>query len=271
LPRTFDSIVINGRQSKVIVSDYTWGSSKALYSTAAILFAGVIGSRDVFYLYGDADEYNEAVLRLDGAGGSRTKNSRVKFAINSDYTCVTFAPGDSGLITVYESDTQLVLFSDPVTAATFWAPVIPGNTGGDLDTYWQFGSNLTVLIGGPYLVRNATISNSTLALVGDLNATVALTVVAPKSVSRVTWNGMNVDVSKSGNSSLLTGQLTYGAETSSITLPRLDSWKYADNLPEIRQNFSDVNWVSASHVTTYLPAMEYGDGRVLYGKSVVLS
>ncbi|KAI1781617.1 hypothetical protein LXA43DRAFT_1105617 [Ganoderma leucocontextum] len=45
------------------------------------------------------------------------------------------------------------------------------------ESFWQFGTNTTVLVGGRYLVRNATISGGTLALRGNLNASVPLTVV----------------------------------------------------------------------------------------------
>ena len=42
-PQTSDGIVLNGRQSKVIVADYTFGaSSHVLYSTASIFFGGVL-------------------------------------------------------------------------------------------------------------------------------------------------------------------------------------------------------------------------------------
>ena len=55
-----DTISLFGRQSRVIVTDYSFGqSSKLTYSTARILFAGTIGSRDVILLYGDRWEGTE--------------------------------------------------------------------------------------------------------------------------------------------------------------------------------------------------------------------
>lgn len=54
VPRFTSGITLAGRQSKIIVTDYSFGlSSKVLYSTAQVLFAGQIGGRDVLFLYGD--------------------------------------------------------------------------------------------------------------------------------------------------------------------------------------------------------------------------
>jgi Beta-galactosidase, domain 2/Beta-galactosidase, domain 3 len=264
LPRTHGSIVLNGRQSKVIVTDYAWGHSGALYSTASIYFAGSIGRRDVLFLYGDADQSAEVAVKLTGTG-KQTSNSRITFSADSSYTTISFASGNLGLTLVYESETQLILFSDPVTAATFWAPVISGGTDPDFDAYWQLGSNLTILVGGPYLVRNAILTGSTLAMNGDLNASVPLTIIAPDGITDITWNGAPVNVNAKGNSTLLTGQLTYNASAMGITVPKLDGWKFADSLPEIYSNLSDSDWVIANHTTTNLPPMNYGDGRILYG------
>ena len=72
----------------------------------------------------------------------------------------------TGRIAVWESDSQLVLFADPATTATFWgAPVYtkPEDAVVGLENYWQFGTNTTVLVAGPYPVRNTTIEGSMLA------------------------------------------------------------------------------------------------------------
>jgi hypothetical protein len=253
----------------VIVTDYSFGSSNLLYSTASIFFAGQIGSRDVLFLFGDSSQTHEAALKLrPGNSGAQETSSFVRFSSSSHLNAVTtlsFLPGIQGLVTVWESPSQLVFFSDPVTAASFWAPIIPGSS--ELSHYWQFGSNETVLVGGPYLVRNATIRNSELHLTGDLNASVALTVFAPGNIKTVTWNGEPVSDLKGINvdSSVITGQLDMKV-SSSLQLPQLSDWKFADSLPEIQPAFNDANWIIANHTTTnIIPPPLFGDGRVLYG------
>ena len=275
IPRTFSSITLDGRESKVIVTDYTFGnSSKLLYSTAQVFFAGQIGTRDVLFLYGDSDQQHEFVLDLSG-GENVTSNSHFSASGGpSGFTTITILGNITGLITVFDSESQLVLYGDTDTAGTFFAPVIPSQaTDGDAATfssYWQFGSNSTVLVGGPYLVRNATIKGSELQLRGDLNQSAMLTVFAPPEVTSVTWNGRLVEPlsssSKSSGGGSFTAQLQTSVSTSAIIVPELANWKFADSLPEIQANFSDESWTIANHTTTNIPFKPYyGDGRVLYG------
>ena len=269
IPQLVPNITLSGRQSKVIVADYAFGKSRILYSTASIFFAGQIGQRDVVFLYGDSDQEHETSLALS-AVGTKTTNSNISFTNKDNTTTVTFLAGIKGLVTVFESDTQLVLYSDGDTAGTFFAPLIPSSDSGDRGTfknYWQIGSNTTVLVGGPYLVRNASITGSTLELRGDLNATVILTVIAPPQVREVTWNGQVVDTMQHAKSSaILEGQIRPKSSLSGIAIPKLSDWRYADSLPEIKRSFSDNGWTVANHTTTNIPFKPYyGDGRVLYG------
>ncbi|KAF8523825.1 glycoside hydrolase superfamily [Gautieria morchelliformis] len=268
LPQTLDSIVLDGRQSKVLVTDYAFGASRLLYSTAGIFFAGTIGSRDVLYLFGDSTQSHEAALLLVGTSTVKATTSNVTISTdsNSKMSTITVLPGVAGLVTVWESDTQMVLYSDSVTAATFWAPVIPGSSA--LAHYWQFGSNETVLVGGPYLVRNATINNQELALTGDLNASVPLTVIAPNNVRTVSWNGVVIpqDSGATGETSIFQGRLDRKLTSNAVHIPTLSKWKFADSLPEIHPTFDDASWITANHTSTNsISPPLYGDGRVLYG------
>lgn len=261
------------------MTDYKFGNSRALYSTASVIFAGQIGKRDVLFLFGDSDQAHEAAIPLAGSPGVRTTNPAFKFSSaaddSSNTTIISIQSGVQGLITVWDSDTQLVLFSDTDTAGTFFAPVIPSTApSGDSATfsnYWQFGSNTTVLIGGPYLVRNASISGPTLNLRGDLNTSTELTIIAPPQVTRVTWNGQAVPTNARASRSLtqvggIIGQVNTRISPSSVRIPKLTNWKFADSLPEIQAGFSDEDWVEANHTATNIPNKPvYGDGRVLYG------
>lgn len=270
VPRITSGITLGGRQSKIIVTDYLFGSSsKVLYSTAQVLFAGQIGGRDVLFLYGDPTCESEVALTLSGA--PRIQRAELSSVSSNGVTTVTFLPGIQGLITIWDSSEQLVLYSDTNTAGTFWLPEIPANDSVEFANYWQFGTNSSILVGGPYLVRNATIGGSTLALHGDLNDSVQLTVIAPDDVKTVTWNGIPIsaDVTAVLN---LTAQGGFVAQLkpSSMVLgfapPALTNWRYADSLPEIGSGFSDANWTLANHTTTNIPFKPYyGDGRVLYG------
>ena len=192
IPQKTGGVALDGRQSKVIITDYTFGAhGSVLYTTASVFFAGTIGNRDVLFLYGAASLSHEIALTFSGTG-SPAPSSRIQFdggATHASSTIVSILPGDTGLVTIWDSDTQLVLFADPVTAATFWAPTVrspTSHTVAGLENFFQFGTNTTVLVCGTYLVRNATLERGTLALRGDLNASVPLTVYAPDAVRAVT-------------------------------------------------------------------------------------
>ena len=283
LPQTFGAIELNGRQSKFLITDYTFGSQGTLlHTTASIFFAGTIGARDVLFVFGDPDQSHEVSLVLSGRGGKRTNNAHVRFSSarssapqshpREGATTITVRAGITpGLVTIWDSDEQLILFSDPVTAATFWSPPVhspTANTVPELKTFWQFGTNTTVLVGGPYLVRNATIEHgTTLALRGDLNASVPLTVVAPRSVRTVTWNGRPVAVRRDDRG-VLWGRLKISKKVEEVRVPHLgeNGWRFADSLPEIKSDFDDADWIVADHTSTNITiGMAFGDGRALYG------
>ncbi|KAF5348545.1 hypothetical protein D9756_009580 [Leucocoprinus leucothites] len=276
IPTVANSITLGGRESKVIVTDYIFGSSShALYSTSSIFFAGVIGGRDVLFLHGNSTQEHEASVKLTGTPTNlaQPSSSNIHLSQGTNFTTVTILSGLKGLVTIYDSDTQLILYADSATAATFWAPVIPGDASNPLRNFWGIGTNQTVLVGGPHLVRSATLNSSgqQLALTGDLKEGVRLTVIGPKSVRQVSWNGQAVSSDAQGMlpsavDGSLVGQLALNNATG-INVPKLTGWKFMDSLPEVNDGrFSDANWTLANKTTTNIPVKPaYGDGRVLYG------
>lgn len=271
IPRVASAITLSGRQSKVVVTDYSFGSSKVLYSTAQVLYAGQIGNRDVLFLYGDPRQEHETALALTGVSRLQAQSASISYTSINGVSTITFLSGIEGLVTVWDSSEQLVLYSDAVTAGTFWSPEIATNPSDDFANYWQYGTNTSILIGGPYLVRNATISGSTLAIRGDLYENVRLTVIAPDTVHAVTWNGIPVAADVAAAATItqqggFSAQISPFVSATGIVAPRLTNWRYANSLPEIESDFSDASWTIANHTETNIPFKPYyGDGRVLYG------
>ncbi|CAK5271692.1 unnamed protein product [Mycena citricolor] len=273
IPLVTPTLTISGRESKLILTNYAFGGSTVDYTTAQVFFAGKIGTRDVLFLYGQPTESHELRLALTGTPNTAHQSAQVSRTSSvSGTTILGINAGLTGLSTLYDSSTQLVLYADYTTAATFWAPVI--SSGGQFGNFWSIGSNSTLLVGGPYLVRTAAISGSTLALVGDLNATsssssstVPLSLIVPPSIKSITWNGAAVAV-QAGISTVGGWTGTVGPRTAAtqVKIPALTGWRYADSLPEVQSGFSDAGWVTANHTSTNIPfPMYYGDGRVLYG------
>jgi len=59
-----------------------------------------------------------------------------------------------------------LLIMDKLTAYTWHAPVIAES--GTFGNFYSVGTNTTILVGGPYVLRNASISGNTLSLVGRI-------------------------------------------------------------------------------------------------------
>lgn len=254
IPQAVPNITLNGRQSKVIVTDYHYGSSGfILWSTAPIFFAGHIGSRDVLYVTADPGEPSEVAL---------SHSARVD---------LRFPEGvpEGGASAAIDTDTSLVLVSTSLAAGTFFAPVLSGT--GPHANFWQMGTNSTILVGGPHLVRNATLGeDGTLALHGDLNASITLQVIGPPHMASVTWNGEPVVKDSAATDGLslfpgtFVGHLTFSS--TKMAVPDLAGWKFSDSLPEIQATFDDSHWVEADRSMTHIPFKPYyGDGRALYG------
>lgn len=272
IPRVASPITLDGRQSKVIIANYAFGKSRVLYSTAQVFYAGIIDGRDILFLHGDSNQEHEVALNLNGTPNLHHRKTNLVVFSHSSPTVVTFLSGITGLVTVWDSDTQLILYADSVTAASFWSPVIASHNHDPLKNFWGLGTNDSILVGGPYLVRSAEISGSNLALRGDLKTDVRLTVIAPRSVRSITWNGQQISIDVTESSKLMfsggfVGQLSARtASATGISVPKLGGWKYQDSLPEIGNKFDDSAWVTASKTTTNIPLKPYyGDGRILYG------
>ncbi|QRW10069.1 glycoside hydrolase family 35 protein [Ceratobasidium sp. AG-Ba] len=280
IPLTLPSITLTGRASKVLLRNVVFGASRLAWSTASIFFAGRMGNRDVLFLHGPTNEGHEFALplRSHGLGPEAQVSNHIRISQHGSklpLTIVTVLPGNVGLTTIFESAEQLVLFADSDTAGGFWAPVLAPQAEDSLakpDPYanfFQFGTNASVIVGGPYLVRTAELSSSgELSLRGDLEKESMLFVIAELgAVRRVFWNGIPVDTMLNSNleSSVLKFTISPKAQATDIKLPALVDWKYRDSLPEVEDGYDDSDWIIANHTTTNIPQKPYFGDNVLYG------
>lgn len=124
----------------------------------------------------------------------------------------------------------------------------------------------SVFVFGPYLVRTATVTGSTVAIKGDLvsGQTTDLEVLVPASVNRVSWNGRIVKVQPTA-----WGTLKGSVEVKDLTpeVPNLKAldWSCTDSLPEVSPEFDDSTWVEAGKTTTARTAKPSVGKLVLYG------
>ncbi|KAH8556835.1 glycoside hydrolase family 35 protein [Umbelopsis sp. PMI_123] len=236
------SIVLNGRDAKIITTSYDFGSQHLLYATSDIFTHIKQDSRDVLLVYAYEGEDGEVAItsssnKVQTYGTSASVISSLSqnvLQINYKY------PDGSAFISATgKNGSELLLIAAGYdTAIKWWAP--------------QTSNGDTVLVSGPYLVRSAEISGTRLALTGDTNSTTSIEIVASSKVSQVTWNGVNIAV-KSTKYGTLTGKLS--GPKNNIQLPDLTkaTWKYSPASPETTNDFDDSKWVAADHQTTTNP------------------
>ncbi|CAE6427460.1 unnamed protein product [Rhizoctonia solani] len=230
------SVALNGRERKIIVSEYPFGNSLLAYTSAEVATWTTIDGQDNILLY--------------------ISNQTT---ITGFYTNSTSKPIVSGSSSVTASISNGTALISGVPLSNGLVRVAVGNT-----SVPRTGS---VLVFGPYLARNATINGSTLDITGDAQSatTTKLEVLAPSIIEHVTFDGQPVTVSKS-----TTGTLKGSIRVKDLApkLPNLlkdAEWKYS--LPEVALDFDDSEWITANKTLTLRPARF----RPLAGKTVLYS
>lgn len=91
IPQHGGSIALNGRESKIIVTDFTVGSEKLVYSTAEVLTVSVQDEKPLLFLWLPAGESGEflikdrripLVLKANGCSNIRINEDRAGVAVS---------------------------------------------------------------------------------------------------------------------------------------------------------------------------------------------
>jgi beta-galactosidase GanA len=223
------TVVVNGRDFKILTAGYDLERQRLVYSTSEIMAHVDLGDRDVALLHGRTGEKGETVLRY-------ASEPRVQVLSGAVSTTWDGARGDlqlyylhGGLSRVRISDGGRapldLLLADSDTASTFWR--LDTNAG-------------PVLIRGPYLVRSAEERSGILRLRGDTDRASPLEVFARPQVRQVLWNDQFV------RAGAVPGPHPVG-------FPALTGWRYLRDVPEADLAFDDGDWTAADHATTNNP------------------
>ncbi|KAF7331749.1 Beta-galactosidase [Mycena kentingensis (nom. inval.)] len=250
VPTLGGTLALNGKDSKIHVVDYLAGSTSILYSTGEILTWATIDKHDVILVYGNTGELHETAFTFSGSVPAAT-------VVSGTETIKTKSLAAGSVVLQYTTTGQTVVrignillyILDRANAYNFWL-LHPPTSG----PFAHFSRQNPILIRGGYLVRTVSISGGTLALTGDLNTTKPeiFEIIAPASVSSVSFNGAKLSVSKTSYGTLTAHK---AANLPSVTLPNPATlqWKTADSLPEIQPTYSDALWTIADHQTTVNP------------------
>ncbi|KAI0318758.1 glycoside hydrolase family 35 protein [Amylostereum chailletii] len=259
------NLTLNGRDSKIIVTDYSFGQFKTtiLYSTAEIMTWTTIDGRDYLVFYAGAGETGETMFKLANIPTvTITEASTASTSFADGLLTVNFGLKGTQYIDIDGNDVALTLVVLEKAVANEWhAPVIAAE--GTFGAYFSVGSNETVLVSGPYVLRNASISGNTLSLNGDLNGTTTVEFIAPAAVKQLSWNGQTVAVEASAHRSFVA--TVNGAPN--VPLPQFGTWKVSGSLPEINSSFDDSSFVTADQTTTnYTNLPPVAGSQVLYSQ-----
>jgi hypothetical protein len=242
---TIPSMQLAGRQSRWVVTDYAVGNKTTLlYSSAEIATYGLFDSPVlVFHLKegqkGDFAFKSPSNVTFDTYGA---KSDFASGSANGTYARFIYTQS-KGATVVKFSNGVLAYLLDVPSAWTFFAPATSQDPNVTPDHQ--------IFVMGPYLVRSATVSGGTVAVVGDNANTTTIEVYAGSSVQRISWNGKNLATTKTSYGSL-TAALD-GTADREITLPELSDFKAAESSPEVQPSYDDSNWTIANKTTTLSP------------------
>ncbi|KAF7303052.1 Beta-galactosidase [Mycena kentingensis (nom. inval.)] len=269
VPQNGASLTLLGRDSFVIATDLVFGSSKLRYSTASLLTQQELDGTDFLVVYGNIGLSYEMSFDLEGDVGVDARGpAQVTSLKGTSAFTINFSPA-SGLTLVLLTSTNdarpiAILIADYDSATRLWQPTIKST--GTFSNYVQFGASTPLLVSGPYLVRNASLQGSQLALWGDIPATTPIQIFGPTALSSLSWNDAPLENLKKTSPGVW--EATIAFTTPIITLPDLQSlpWRFRDSLPEVERDFDGFAMVPADQTTTtsVFPPY-YGGPWILYG------
>ncbi|KAF8598092.1 glycoside hydrolase family 35 protein [Ceratobasidium sp. AG-I] len=249
---TKGAINLNGRESKIIVTDFSFGNKTLLYSTSEVLSHATIDNYELLALWLPQGESGEFVIKGGSATHKVLSGPAATFTTtNSSDLLVSYSQTDA--ITIVQFDGFKALLVPRTTAWKFWAPSFSTNPRAPADSL--------VFVTGPYLVRGASLAkgSSLLEITGDADAATPVEIFAPKQVTALSWNGKKLSGTRTAYGSWKATtpalDLTGAGVSASLAKTLASGWKVADGLPERWANYSDAGagWVLANHTTTPNP------------------
>ncbi|KAF9465548.1 glycoside hydrolase family 35 protein [Collybia nuda] len=259
------SLTLAGRESKIVVTNYPFGSSRVQYSTAeaSVMTWATFDKIDTLVLYALAGQPVEVAIE------NNSPSTRVTFLGSPGITAevgrktVTLSGSPSGL-TIADFGGKRIILADKKTAGSFWAPRLAVNGFGR--THYDLTTDVpSILVKGPYLLRRAAARGSILDLTGDLNSTTIVDVFAPSKYTGFTWNKEPIRVTRTELGSLR-GTVSFSSALSAAQIPVLSklNWKCTDSLPELAPEFDDSKWVLADKTSTLRPHKPTAGKNILY-------
>ncbi|KAF1926705.1 glycoside hydrolase family 35 protein [Didymella exigua CBS 183.55] len=246
LPQLGGQLSINGRDSKIHVTDYDVGGFNLLYSTAEIFTWKKYGSRSVVVVYGGPNEQHELAVS-NTSGATAVEGSGTKFANRNGNTILNWQTDSKRRVVRVGPNLYIVIVSRN-EAYNYWTvSTLPAGSAYSHD----YTSSSDLIVHAGYLVRSASVSNGRIDLTGDINTTTTIEVIggAHENVKSLSWNGKDLNT-KLDRNGFLSGSVSFSVPN--IKLPDLNdlTWKSIDALPELQPDYDDSAWTDADHTET---------------------
>ncbi|GIC84200.1 glycoside hydrolase family 35 protein [Aspergillus udagawae] len=248
VPQLGGSLTLNGRDSKVHVTDYDVGGTNILYSTAEIFTWKKFHDYSVLIVYGGLGEHHEIAVSSKSAASilSGPQYSILTKSVNGQ-SIVSWDVSSSR--TIVKVGDLLILLLDRNSAYNYWVPQLDASSS-KTDFTTKSAIENSIIVKAGYLVRTAHIQGDQLHLTVDFNATTDIEVIgAPNAAKCLFINGKKFHYDTDSNGFRKT-QFEYTSP--GLTLPDFSKleWKYINSLPEVQPFYDDSAWISANHNTT---------------------
>lgn len=254
VPQLGGSLSLNGRDSKVHVTDYPVGDSKLLYSTAEIFTWQAFDNKTVLIVYGGPNELHElaiagatdgTVVEGDGVTIQQTNNSVVaQWQTSADRRIVQFGDLFVYILGMFQTFTclprcvRLMMSEDRNSAYNYWVADLTDGA---------------VIVNGPYLLRSASVEGDKLILAADFNQTASIEIIGvPSGATSLQVNQATLEHTVDSLGSWTASQ-DYSPPEFNIPDLSSASWYYIDSLPEILSSYDDSAWPNADHTNTTNP------------------
>ncbi|KAI4205769.1 MAG: hypothetical protein LQ350_000266 [Teloschistes chrysophthalmus] len=249
IPQLGSVLTLNGRDSKIHVTDYNIGGFSLLYCSAEIFTWKQYNDKTVLIIYGGADENHEFAFSghknftvLEGTG--------LRSRVQHDTIIINWTVNEARRMVRVGSNLEVYLL-DRRECYDYWVLDLPGKS--PYDNYTASNPSSIIARAG-YLLRTVSVVNNSVSISGDLNETTAIEIIggAPENCSALLFNGEELAISTNAYG-VITGKIVYNAPR--VSLPDLTKleWKQIDSLPEIGFEYDDSAWPDADIKTTRNP------------------
>jgi beta-galactosidase GanA len=225
------ALVLNGRESKLLLANYRMGSALLRYSTSELMTHAEIAGRDIAILYGTNGAPGETLLAFARRPRVTVLAGDVTYGWAGGELRLNYVHGPLARVLIEGgAKPLLLLLGDKAESARFWRA----------DT-----AEGPVLVRGSNLLRSASYQQDGLALTGDSAGPETIEIFAPRP-GAVRWNGQSLSVAATAGGGEQ-AQLTAVARP--VVLPAL-TWKMQTETPEADPAFDDSKWAVADKQTT---------------------